>query len=255
MKSRAQDFSSSPVLEFDTLPSTNEYLLSLPDQQAVAGMTCIARNQSAGRGRGDRTWSSPPGGVYLSILMKPTLPFTKWHLLSLAMACAGAEAIATVHPDLSPSLKWPNDILISGRKVAGILAQSTSGANPRIVTGIGINVASRPELLPVRPLYPATVINLESSYPCSEKHLIQAVRSNFYRYFELWTTSTDALLNKWTLLCDHLNKQVVLSIDGKEVRGLFTGIDADGAMLLDSHGSIEKYLVGDLLEIRETRQC
>jgi BirA family biotin operon repressor/biotin-[acetyl-CoA-carboxylase] ligase len=110
------------------------------------GLVVIAEHQSSGRGRLDRQWSSPPrAGVLMSVLLRPKTEVATWSLLSLLAGVAVAEALAAV-AEVDARLKWPNDILVDGRKLGGILAERVEDA---VVIGIGINVSLRTDELPI----------------------------------------------------------------------------------------------------------
>ncbi|HEY6622517.1 MAG TPA: biotin--[acetyl-CoA-carboxylase] ligase [Acidimicrobiales bacterium] len=128
---------------FDELDSTNRYLLSEARAGAGEGLVVVADHQSAGRGRLGRRWEAPPGANLLaSVLLRPHLPFEARHLASAVVALAAADACAALG-GVAASIKWPNDLLVDGRKLAGVLAEADVGTEGRapIVVGIGINVA------------------------------------------------------------------------------------------------------------------
>lgn len=128
---------------FDELDSTNRYLLSEARAGAVEGLVVVADHQSAGRGRLGRRWEAPPAAnLLVSVLLRPRLPFETRHLASAVVALAAADACAALG-GVAASIKWPNDLLVDGRKLAGVLAEADVGTEGRapIVVGIGINVA------------------------------------------------------------------------------------------------------------------
>ena len=120
---------------FDVIDSTNRYLLDRAADGAQEGLVAVADEQTAGRGRLDRTWVAPPGAALLvSVLLRPALPPERLHLLTLATALAVIDAL----PGVDARLKWPNDVVVDDRKLAGILAEA-DGAGA-IVIGMGVNV-------------------------------------------------------------------------------------------------------------------
>jgi BirA family biotin operon repressor/biotin-[acetyl-CoA-carboxylase] ligase len=133
-----------PVADFLLYPelgSTNDHLRALAEEGAPGGTLVLADRQTAGRGRHGRSWYSPPGGVYLSLLLRPDLEpaLSGWITLAAALAVARAAG----HLGAPTGIKWPNDVLWAGRKVAGVLAESTlvEGRIGRVVLGIGVNLA------------------------------------------------------------------------------------------------------------------
>jgi BirA family biotin operon repressor/biotin-[acetyl-CoA-carboxylase] ligase len=131
---------------FDELDSTNRYLLSEARTGAAEGLVVVADHQSAGRGRLGRRWEAPPAAnLLVSVLLRPRLPIQARHLASAVVALAAAEACAAL-AGVTVDIKWPNDLLVGGRKLAGVLAEADVGAEDLspIVVGIGINVAWPP---------------------------------------------------------------------------------------------------------------
>ncbi len=128
---------------FDELDSTNRYLLDEARAGAGEGLVVVADHQSAGRGRLGRRWEAPPAAnLLVSVLLRPQLPLEARHMASAVVALAAADA-CTALAEVAVSIKWPNDLLVDGRKLAGVLAEAdvvTEGGAP-IVVGIGINVS------------------------------------------------------------------------------------------------------------------
>jgi BirA family transcriptional regulator, biotin operon repressor / biotin---[acetyl-CoA-carboxylase] ligase len=152
------------VRRFDSIDSTNRYLLDEARSGAPEGLVAVADSQEAGRGRLGRTWVAPPGSSLLvSVLLRPglALPPSSSHLLTVAVALAAADACAEL-AGVNPSLKWPNDLLVGERKLAGILAEADAGpasAGARaVVVGLGLNVAW-PQELPDELQETATALN------------------------------------------------------------------------------------------------
>ena len=132
------------VYAFRSVSSTMELAHELAVEGAPERTLVFAGKQEQGRGRLGRTWSSPKGGAYFSVILRPTRPVREIPQLALVAGLAAAEAVHEL-TGLSPSVRWPNDLLLDGRKLAGILAESRNGA---VVLGIGINVTPRPGELP-----------------------------------------------------------------------------------------------------------
>ncbi len=125
------------VRRFDSLDSTNRYLLDEARAGAPAGLVAVADHQTAGRGRRGRTWVAPPGASLLvSVLLRPQLPPGRAQLCTMAAGVALAEAVEHV-AHFAPELKWPNDLVVGGRKLAGLLAEADGDA---LVVGAGLNV-------------------------------------------------------------------------------------------------------------------
>ncbi len=131
------------VRRFDEIDSTNTYLRDQARQGAAEGLVAVADHQTAGRGRLDRRWESPPGATLLaSVLFRPACAPADLHLCTGAVALAAADACGEV-AGVDPELKWPNDLLVGGAKLAGVLAEAEFAGRPAgaVVVGIGLNVA------------------------------------------------------------------------------------------------------------------
>ncbi len=235
-----------------TTASTNTDARALAVAGAPHGSLVVAETQTAGRGRHDRPWLSPPGqGIYATLLLRPSgLPAAQSPLLTLLAAVAAVEAITRTVPGLVPSIKWPNDILIGGRKVAGILAEMDDGmaAAPCILLGIGINVNTPLDRLPERPIYPATSLALEAGHAVSRAALLAAWLQRVEHWLErLESGQHEALLARWTECACMTGRRVSVTRQTGVVQGIASGIDTDGALLLrtdDNHTL--RILSGDL---------
>jgi BirA family biotin operon repressor/biotin-[acetyl-CoA-carboxylase] ligase len=127
-----------PVHWFEQVDSTNRHLLAAAADGAPEGLVAVADEQRAGRGRLGRTWVAPPGASLLvSVLLRPDLPPEQLHVVTLAAALAARDAVRQV-ADVDARIKWPNDVVVDDRKLAGILAEASGGA---VVVGMGLNVA------------------------------------------------------------------------------------------------------------------
>ncbi len=152
-------------------------------EDAAEGAVAATDEQTAGRGRLGRSWSAPAGtSVLASIVLRPQVPAQHLPELSLvaSRACAAAiEEVAGVHADV----KWPNDVLVNGRKVAGILAEAREG---RVVLGVGINVSQRPGELPEGAEFPATSILVETGRTVGRAELLAALLAHLEREYDAW---------------------------------------------------------------------
>jgi BirA family biotin operon repressor/biotin-[acetyl-CoA-carboxylase] ligase len=132
---------TGPVRAYDSVSSTQTVARAWAAAGAPEGAVVLADHQRAGRGRRGRAWSAPPGAALLfSVVLRPPIPVARWPELGLAAGCAVAEAVDTV-AEVGARLKWPNDVLAGGRKLAGVLAEGLAGPDPAVVLGIGINVS------------------------------------------------------------------------------------------------------------------
>jgi BirA family biotin operon repressor/biotin-[acetyl-CoA-carboxylase] ligase len=155
-------------------------------EDAPEGAVAVADEQTAGRGRLGRAWVAPPGSsVLASIALRPDVPTARLAELSVVAGRACAAAIAEL-TGLEPTVKWPNDVLIQGRKVAGILAEAREG---RVVLGVGVNVAQREGELPERAEHPATSLLLETGTVVARAELLAAVLDHLEREYDAWVAA------------------------------------------------------------------
>ncbi len=233
----------------DELDSTNSALLAAPD--AAEGTVLVAEFQTAGRGRLDRSWASPPrAGLTFSLLLRPAMPVHAWGWLPLLAGLGTRAAVRTLAPDLDVALKWPNDVLLGTgqRKGAGILAQAGGGA---VVIGIGLNVSQTADELPTAE---ATSLLLEGS-PLDRGELLVAVLGEISdRYLRLVALGGDArasgLHGEYVGACATLGREVSLTHAGLPVRGTATGIDTTGALELATGSGALTVSAGDVSHVR-----
>jgi BirA family biotin operon repressor/biotin-[acetyl-CoA-carboxylase] ligase len=134
---------AGPFRAYASVPSTQTLARSWAEAGAPEGALVLADHQTEGRGRRGRAWTAGPGtALLLSVVLRPQLPVSRWPEIPLAAGCAVAESLE-VAAGVAASLKWPNDVLVAGRKLAGILAEGVIGAPPLVVLGIGVNVSQR----------------------------------------------------------------------------------------------------------------
>jgi BirA family transcriptional regulator, biotin operon repressor / biotin---[acetyl-CoA-carboxylase] ligase len=152
-------------------------------EDAPEGAVAAADEQTAGRGRLGREWVAPAGSsVLASIVLRPGVPTEKLAELSLVAGRACAQALAEV-AGVTPELKWPNDVLLNGRKVAGILAEAREG---RVVLGIGVNVLQTTDQLPPRAQHPATSLLVETGRRISCAELLASLLVHLEREYDAW---------------------------------------------------------------------
>jgi len=189
----------------------------------------IAGRQTAGRGRLERAWVSPPGNLYTSLILRPGRPLRDAACLSLLSGLAVHQTLAGFLPDIGVELKWPNDVLAGGAKIAGILLESEGDPqDPTLIIGIGINVADAPGGLP----YPATSLAAEGGETDLET-LFKALRGNFER---LWTDfqadGFGPIRARWQAAGPAIGTALEARLANKTLAGTFGGLDESGALLL-----------------------
>jgi BirA family biotin operon repressor/biotin-[acetyl-CoA-carboxylase] ligase len=235
--SRAQQLDAFyRLIHLDQTDSTNDDAKRMAAQGAAEGTIIWADRQSAGRGRRGRRWESPAGNLYCSLVLRPDVPLARAGQVGFAAALAIAEAVEECLPsDAVVRCKWPNDVLIHGRKMAGLLLETETRADNTVdwlVLGVGINVASYPENVE----FPATSLSTEGSQADVDNVLTQFCR-HFYRWYESWRKDGFApLRDAWLGRAAGLGGPITVRLDDRTIAGVFGGLDADGALLLHSGG-------------------
>jgi len=227
--------------------STNADLAAAARRGEPAGLVLLAEEQTSGRGRLDRRWEAPARACVLgSALLRPAAPTASWPLVALLAGVAVAEAIRSVG-ELPAVVKWPNDVLLSGRKVAGILAERVDDA---IVVGIGINVSVRAAELAVPT---ATSIALEGGVADRESLAKETFRA-FGRRLAAWSDADgapSAVLPAYREICDTIGRDVVVELPGgARMQGVAEAVDDTGRLVVRRpDGETAALSVGDVVHV------
>lgn len=221
------------LLSFDSLDSTNEEAKRLARAGGGHGAVIWAKRQSEGKGRMGRTWLSSEGNLFVSVLLQPQKPMAELAQLSFVAAIAALESVAPLLSDNTLlQTKWPNDILLSGRKFGGILLESFHTDNsdyPWVVVGLGINVDSYPP----RTEFPATCLKEAGVELVSAKIILSRFIHHFIERYDEWNSKGFAGIRKcWLPHAWNLNKPIVARLPDGKMEGIFEGIDANGSLLL-----------------------
>jgi BirA family biotin operon repressor/biotin-[acetyl-CoA-carboxylase] ligase len=232
--------------------STNDVAMALAASGAPEGTTVVAEQQTAGRGRRGRSWFSPPGaGLYVSTVLRPagsdTLP-PAVTLLTLTAGVALAEGVRTA-TGLPVDIKWPNDLVVERRKLAGILAEAISGPASglqAIVLGFGINI--RAAAYPPDIAHRATSLETELGRPIDRGLVLAEVLASLAsRYEELREGRLEAILTAWRALAPSSRGAAVEWVTPAGARqGRTDGIDDSGALLVRTDGGVERIVAGEL---------
>ncbi len=227
----------------ESVTSTSDLLLRLAAAGEPAGLAVLARTQTGGRGRDGRAWTSPEGNLFLSLLLRPAEPAREAGRYALLSAVILAEALEPELPDPAAlRLKWPNDLLLGGAKLAGVLCESAATEDGRLdflVMGLGANLAVAPPLpdrptacLP-RPVAPEVIA-------IRILHALEAWRGRLAR------EGLAPLRAAWMRRGPEEGARLTLRLGAGETAGLYRGLDQDGALLLEVDGRIRRFASGEI---------
>lgn len=241
---------------FSELGSTNDLAKDMAAQGAPAGTVILADSQTKGRGRMGRSFVSPPGvGIYLSIILRPSLPPIRLSLLTLASGVAVARAITAV-TGLKASLKWPNDLLINNKKAVGILTEGKIEDNRMsfLIIGIGINVNNDSTHFPSDLLQLVTSLKIEMGEPISRTALVTKLLQQMERsYLQLEAGDEEGIIREWSNYSDTLGKWIRVSSQNRVTEGLAERVDETGALVLRrSDGQRERVTAGDVTLLKDS---
>ncbi|SFW43389.1 biotin--[acetyl-CoA-carboxylase] ligase [Amycolatopsis australiensis] len=235
--------------------STNADLREALGNGTADRTVLLAEEQTAGVGRRARTWSSPKGGLYLSVALRPDVPFTALGSLSVVAGLAVRAAAAGVGVDAS--LKWPNDVLAGGAKCAGILAEAVAGNPPSIVLGIGLNVLPLGDVQPGPGGLPATSLAERGATNTDRTDVAIALLTELDERERRWRLAggdlTEAgLLGDYRAHCSTLGQDVEVQLpDGTSLTGRAADIDAAGQLQVDlAGGQRHTVFAGDVVHVR-----
>jgi biotin-[acetyl-CoA-carboxylase] ligase BirA-like protein len=242
-------FGKGPIHYFDEIDSTNNKAKSLAAKGAPEGTLVVAEKQCCGKGTRGRTWFSPNGGLYLSLIVRPPIAAGEAPRITLMTSVAAAEALLSL-ADMPVAVKWPNDILVGGKKLAGILAEMSTNADlvDYIVVGLGLNVNTAAEDFPVPLGGRATSLLVETGGRIPRVRVARAFLEHFEKcYDQLSNEGFDPVLRRWRALSNVFGRQVRIEAIGNACSGEVVDVDSDGALIIqDRSGRFQRVLSGDL---------
>lgn len=232
----------------EVVTSTSDLVFEALDQHAPEGTAFTADIQTKGRGRHGRTWHSPRGNFYISILLYPKRPLMDWPSLSLMTALALYDAVVHCSHNRDLALKWPNDLLYQGGKSAGILLEKRDDA---VVIGCGVNLDAPPD--EVQGWAPSSLNQNKNENKITSSKLQSAFDATFTHRYKAWTEAGFAgLKSDWLMASAHHGLR--LRIDqggGKFLEGIFTDLSDDGRLCLcDDNGVDHLLAAGDVIHAR-----
>jgi BirA family biotin operon repressor/biotin-[acetyl-CoA-carboxylase] ligase len=234
------------------LTSTNTLAMGLAADGVPEGTVVIAETQTSGKGRLGRKWISPKGNLYLSVVLRPNIPMHKAPLITLTGAVAVASAIRTTS-GLEAGIKWPNDILISGKKVCGLLTEMSAEQDRirHIVLGIGVDVNMEMGELPpdVRSL--STTLAAEAGAKINRTALLQQVLRDLERWYQKFLANDGDVLDEWKKLNITVGNRITVSGAGEALNGLAQGVDSDGRLIMRlDNGTVRTLAAGDVTIVK-----
>ncbi len=239
------EYLGSNFVIYEELNSTNEQLLS-NEKFDKHGTVLLTENQSVGRGRLGRQWiSEKDKSLTFSILLTENIEADKLNLINLGASLAVAKSLENLY-QLHVSLKWPNDVLISNRKVSGILLETTSKGDKieRAVIGIGINV-NHPNFTGKFLITP-TSIRKEFGKEVKRERLLSEILNEFESIIETIKKDPNTILEAWRSRCDWIGERIKIIDGDREIFGQFEDIDSNGLLVLKDNSGTKKIMNGDI---------
>lgn len=243
------------ILRFDSIDSTNLEAMRQAKAGAAEGLCVIAREQTRGRGRLERSWYSPKdAGLYFSLVLRPSFDIEHWPLISLAAALAVSDALRKAC-QLTVDIKWPNDICVEQWKLAGILAETVETSDgAAVVLGIGINLTSEnfpPELNDL-----ATSIESVTNAQINRESLIAELLQGLGARYELLYTDAggNQTIRDWCARSSYAyDRHVRVLLHDEAFEGVTRGLEPDGALRVEtSEGAMKVVRAGDVTALRAT---
>lgn len=246
------DTIGTKIYYFDTIDSTQNFALELSHKPHENGSVVIAGRQTRGRGRLDRKWVSPKGGIWLSILLRPNLEPSYTSLFPMLTSLALSVAIEKTLK-IKAELKWPNDVTIKGDKVAGILIDASIESNKidYLVIGVGINFKIKPakitkQIKDSQKKYGIATLVKENQKGDPVKLIQQFLLELEQRYNNVISDSIGNIRKEWMKRSSTIGKNITVTTTTGILKGKAVGIDKTGALLLSSRGKVQRILAGDI---------
>ena len=240
---------------FDVIDSTQNQALKMANESKNHGTIIIAEKQTGGKGRSGRRWISPKGGIWISIILQPKFDISIITLFPIAASLALSYAIEKTCK-ISPELKWPNDLTVKGKKLAGMLVDASFESNriESLVLGVGINfnvnVKEIEKILKNTPnYYGVASLNKQKNKTTAIK-LIQSFLLELEKIYELLNTKqTKKIISEWTKRSSTIGKNVEINTVNGKIKGDAVKIDGDGGLLIKNKNKINKIIAGDIVHL------
>lgn len=239
------------IVSLKVTTSTNREAFNLAEKGAEQGTIVIAEEQSAGKGRMGRVWTSPAAvNLYCSIILRPLIKPYQAAQLTFLSAVATARAIEQTS-NLKPSIKWPNDLLIGERKVAGLLNEMSAETDITnfVILGIGVNLNMRAEQFPADLRTPATSLYIESGVKTARAKFTALLLTEMDKLYQNFLEhGFSPVQQEWQSYCNANGRKLLVDISNdQQISGMFAGLDNDGALLVRvCGGKVERIISGDV---------
>ena len=240
------------IRRFAVLDSTNEEARRLAQEGAAEGMAIIAAQQTAGRGRQGRSWQSPPNtGLYLSIILRPHITPARAAMIPLAAAVAVAETL-TLEFQITADIKYPNDILVNGRKICGILVESAIEAErlQYVILGIGVNIAQQEFAVELQEI--ATSIALETDKLLTPDDFLSPLLMRLNSWYPSVISEPERVVTRWQELSSYAYNGPVRIISGDSIiEGITRGLTPGGALQVELDSGEWREIVSGEVSLRK----
>ncbi len=237
---------------YEILESTNAKAFELAQEGGFHGEVIVTEHQTQGKGRRGRSWVSTPGkSLAMSLILRPEIPPARAPELTLVAAVALAETLRD--SGVEASIKWPNDVQIGGRKVAGILTELSADVERVhfVVLGLGVNLNGEASEFPPELAEIATSVAMNRTSPVHRALFTAALLAKLEQWLDTWTDEGfEPVRRAWKALASTLGQEVLVRADHKELRGVAEDIDETGALLLRVGDRLERVLSGDVEQVR-----
>ena len=240
---------------FDSIDSTQNQALKIANEPENNGAVIIAATQTGGKGRTGRKWISPKGGIWFSIILHPKFDISITTLFPIASSLALSKAIENTF-EITPELKWPNDLTIKGKKIAGILVDAAFESNKieSLVLGVGINfnvdIKAIKKTLKDTPNFYGVSSLSEQNKKVKPIQLVQNFFVELEKIYELLNKKqTKKIILEWTKRSSTLGKNVEINTTDGKIKGKATKIDEDGALIISNKSKTHKVIAGDVIHL------
>lgn len=237
------------IIFHDNIESTNSFAFKLALGGKPEGTCVVAETQKSGKGRLNRVWFSPPGkNLYLSIILKPFVQPARIYPVTFISSLAVYDTIKEV-TGIIPTLKWPNDVLINGKKVCGTLLELSTEADmvSFVIVGIGFNINMKEKEIDESIKNKATSLYIETGNTFERALVCGVLLSNLGKYYSIFCKKGEQeICSIWEKTAQTAGKHLVINQMGEVYSGVSQGIDATGAIILNIDGKLKRIIAGDV---------